>query len=482
MGRLKLFNREKTPAQLCSEKAVIMVKNRQWASLNAMLADALVAGHLQPIDLDFSPERQADEPKKGRLWNAFQEAAERYNSGGRIAVESRNSGARVARGKGEEEDNSHREGIWLLRSWEVASKVGWLGEVLQEMKPTQATLDAPAQRSSLVLRQIYSGVRAFMADVRMNPDPREMPMSMHHSVLPIDAAPGIVRLNFSVAGEIFWTPDPIEDVPEADCVSNQTPYNSNAVRCHVSPRVYVECLEGSDYNDSFNVGWCNGTVFFAREPAQLEAFIATRQSLKVLEEGLDRAAGLIENLPGLLDSGLEPDQQAEHRQCHMRLFNRACQAGNWVAVDALLERGANPGRFPHETRGPIFNLVYFSQGHSCGPHEASEEAYRSCLSRMVDAGLDVNEPDSFTGLTPLMLAAAGKEHWAMAALLEHGADPMQKDAQGLTVFQKAKADEQSHRNREGLPRADSIAYLDAWRANHEIERIMALSRSPAKAP
>lgn len=77
-------------------------------------------------------------------------------------------------------------------------------------------------------------------------------------------------------------------------------------------------------------------------------------------------------------------------------------------------------------------------------HNAAYEGSSDMVKRLLNAGAPVNVADE-RGLTPLMLAANSRNHNAEAVhiLLEHGADPNVKDAQGRTAADWARASSQA---------------------------------------
>ncbi len=55
--------------------------------------------------------------------------------------------------------------------------------------------------------------------------------------------------------------------------------------------------------------------------------------------------------------------------------------------------------------------------------------------RLYNNGADINNQNSFFGMTPLMVAVRGNRNDVAQKLLELGADPTLKDSCGHTVFQ-----------------------------------------------
>lgn len=104
-------------------------------------------------------------------------------------------------------------------------------------------------------------------------------------------------------------------------------------------------------------------------------------------------------------------------------------------VEHLLSLGADPNAHDH-----LGNTAFFAIRSSVwedlrqneeGPQEVVAQ---EIISMLIEAGGDIDQPESRNGLTPLMYAAMGHDYTAASLLVDHGATVNLKDDSGRTAL------------------------------------------------
>ena len=156
----------------------------------------------------------------------------------------------------------------------------------------------------------------------------------------------------------------------------------------------------------------------------------------------------------LLDAGANPEVPCDLRIPGLPesagIIGHAVQNGDMVIVRYLLEAGIDVSRLLNSSFHGFFKRAAWSNPHlldifvqygadiksadasgNTDLHKAvrylRQDSF-SVVERLLDLGMDVNLPNSHTGLTPLMLAISVKSPQAVVELLlARGADPHSKD-------------------------------------------------------
>lgn len=416
------------------------MEGKDWRRFNQIIAQGLRDGTLECHDLDLCPITvpRSQPSTSGRLEPLYEKALAHKHEG-------------------------HQEAFWLMHSWEAALKTGQLARVTAQM-------EGSTDGSSTTLRGLFSGMRRLLGNVQC--DYEYDRINFQASRLKPDTATGVRRLLYRLPNEINWPGKVLEQNTQSDNFSDDDS-SGWVVRARPGARVYVEGVDCNAYNDGGGTWWSYGTVFFGDDTAAMDAFVAKRGDLAHWESmigllgtlGRDGARG---ELVQRLSSPEGPDMLGEHRQATSRLLHHACAEANEEAISALLAHGAHPGRLPHESRGPAWDLVEALDSRQIDVTSASVAA---CLDRLIGAGLDINETTLRLGQT-LLVKAATLNHGAVEMLLLlvcRGADPFVKDAQGQDLFEAAKAptDPSDHRY---TPCA--LAFLDSLKAKIAVDKML----------
>jgi len=465
MARSPIFRKSAPTSKFPSTQAVQLLQEGRWDDLNALIVDGLNRGDLAPSDLDFKPEKQVDGSPRSPLWPAFEESIRLYTSPSDPSA-----------------GHAHRQGLWILRSWEVAAKADWLKDVLSESPGRMADVASLDSTPSTVFQKIHDSVRAFMWDIQFK-KAGEISLSLRNEE-DCEVAPGVVRIAYSSFEGLNWQNPPSQKFPEAMVISNFKPFEESVFLTRTNSLSHAFSVEGNaNPRDRNAPSWSHGTWVIAREKTQLDAFLHAQPDAALFEQMLDAAACHTTRLQEGLHQGFDPDQRAEHRQSKFRPIHFACQAGNFEAIKALIEAGSSVNRLHNESRGAIFELVLFGQGNSLSDRSESEEVFTNSLRLLLAAGADINERESVSGNSPLALAVCGKREWVLRVLLDHGADMMQKNASNQTIFDEEKIEDTENDNPMGAkPVAHCVAFLEALRAGMEVEKVIAASRTKKMSP
>ena len=104
----------------------------------------------------------------------------------------------------------------------------------------------------------------------------------------------------------------------------------------------------------------------------------------------------------------------------------AAYRGNWEIFDFLMQHGADPMQSYRGNRNLLFEFGY----HQDYPHELAEQ--------LIEQGMDINQQDERSGVTPLINAANNANMDLVKLLLDHDADPDKRDVNGMSACDFAK--------------------------------------------
>lgn len=126
-------------------------------------------------------------------------------------------------------------------------------------------------------------------------------------------------------------------------------------------------------------------------------------------------------------------------------LGRAAHVGNIAEIRRLVAEGADPNAFDASRQTALHWAA--RGGHPFGPHDCRGEATTRAdvVAALIDLGADVNLidrrpafPGMSSGWTPLHVALHHEQFDTAARLLERGADPAIRSAQGKTVVAMAE--------------------------------------------
>lgn len=123
---------------------------------------------------------------------------------------------------------------------------------------------------------------------------------------------------------------------------------------------------------------------------------------------------------------------------------RAAHRGDVAEIRALVAAGANPNEYDASSQTPLHWAA--RGGHPIGPHDCRGEAADrpGVVAILIELGADANAvdrrapiPGGTSGWTPLHIALHHEQFRTAAQLLERGADPAIRSAQGKSVMSLA---------------------------------------------
>jgi len=104
--------------------------------------------------------------------------------------------------------------------------------------------------------------------------------------------------------------------------------------------------------------------------------------------------------------------------------------------DTMARQGAGaprrPADVPGVTRPLRYNELIGTQGGLTALHFAARQGYTESVTAMMDAGVDINQPNPGDHMTPLLIAIVNGHFDLAKMMIEKGANPSQPSANGVT--------------------------------------------------
>ena len=432
------------------------MKVEDWTLFNEVMAQSIKRGSIQTNDLDFSlSTKEGSSVYEDACHAASTELLEQ-------ALELR--------------QKNKNDGYWLIRSWETAMKTDLLPRVVSEILQS-------SDQSSKTLRKLFSGIRALVK--AYDPDILCDEVTLYRSILPPQAAPGVVRLLFTMENSAGMLCEPIEMCQEAKHFSDNRDecHSLGLTRGRINGVAYSENENLSNYDDGGMSFWKCGTIFFSMSSKEMDSFVSTRSDLALWENlmdlasnvRLDSAASVLE-LTQFLKGPVQPDHPPEHRHSKGRVIHHLCSDANESGISALLAQGSNPNRLLHEGEGPAIECLASLNQRDRDDGELT--AVFRCWDALLEAGLDINERTRDTGETLLMRVAAEPKAGiqGLTYLLSHGADPFVKDASGRDIFERVKIPPDTPGEFASYPNT-LIGFFDALAARIAVDEVIGAQMS-----